>query len=156
MELTQPDRAAKFWRKFCSASGVDPNNPYQAWFFGNSPEMAFELAELVMSGKKFATASLAAVNEIRPEEAPVPDGYSVVTDFYGNPMCVIQTTEIRHLPYNEVDAQFASDEGEGDQTLEFWRDVHRKYFTREAGELRVDFDNKSLLCCERFKLLYPR
>ncbi len=139
---------------------IDPSiskgTSFQSWYFGNTSEMARELGELVISGKKFATASLAAVNEIKPDEAPIPDGYSVVTDFEGVPMCVIQTSEIRHLPFNEVDARFASDEGEGDQSLEYWQDVHWKYFSREAAELGIDFNETSLICCERFKLLYPR
>jgi len=71
-------------------------------------------------------------------------------------MCVIQTTEIRHLPFEDVDAQFASDEGEGDQSLEYWREVHWSYFTREAAELGLDFDKRSLVCCERFRLLHPK
>lgn len=145
----------EFRRKFCEASGTNPETPFQIWFFGNSSEMARELAELVISGKKTATASLVAVNKITPEIAPIADGYSVVTDFEGNPLCIIQTTEIRHLPFDEVDAQFAFDEGEGDQTLEYWRDVHWRYFTKEAAELNLEFNEKSLVCCERFRLLFP-
>jgi len=150
------DKVAKYWRVFCEASGVDPNAQYQAWHFGNTQEMALELAGLVLAGKKVATASLVSVNEIRPDEAPIEDGYSVATDFEGSPMCVIQTTEIRHLPFEEVDAQFASDEGEGDQTLKHWRDVHSRYFAREATELGMEFNSRSLVCCERFRLLHPR
>ncbi len=150
------ERATEFWAEFCAATGVSPDEPYQVWYFGNSPEMAFELATLVISGKKFATASLAAVNEIKPQEAPIMGGYSVVTNFDGEPLCVIQTTEIRHLPFDKVDAQFAADEGEGDQSLEYWREVHSQYFSREAAELGIEFNNVSIVCCERFMLLYPR
>lgn len=147
----------KYWDRFLIRNPEIPKDtPYQVWYFGNTLEMALALAELVISGRKFATASLAAVNEIKPKEAPIPEGYSVVTDFQGSPMCVILTTEIRHLPYEEVDAQFAHDEGEGDQTLGYWRDVHWRYFTREAAELGIDFDGKSVVCCERFALLFPR
>lgn len=145
-----------FWQNFCEASGTNADTSYQVWFFGNSSEMARELAELVISGKKTATASLVAVNKITPEIAPIADGYSVVTDFEGNPFGVIQTTEIRHLPFDEVDAQFAFDEGEGDQTLEYWRDVHWQYFKKEAAELNIEFNEKSLICCERFKLLFSK
>lgn len=155
--MTIPEKSADFWNEFrAETNGVGADEPYQVWYFGNTPELAMELADLVIAGTKFATASLAAVNEIKPDEAPILDGYSVVTDFHGSPMCVIQTTEIRHLPFREVDAQFAADEGEGDRTLEYWRDVHRRYFQREAAELGLDFDETSPVCCERFKLLYPR
>ena len=71
-------------------------------------------------------------------------------------MCVIQTTEIRHLPFHEVDAKFAYDEGEGDRTLESWRSEHHAYFTREAAELGFTFDEDSIICCERIQLLFPR
>lgn len=146
----------EFWLGFLEkASPTSADTPYQSWYFGNSPEMAAELAALVMSGKKTATASLASVNKLKPAEAPVPDGYSVVTDFDGHPLCVIQTTEIRHIPFEEVDAAFASDEGEGDQSLEYWRAVHEAYFTKEVAELGLSFDRTALVCCERFRLLYP-
>ena len=153
---TNSESIKTFWQEFCEISKMNPETPYQVWFFGNSSEMARELAKLVISGKKIATASLVAVNELKPEIAPIDSGYSVVTDFEGNPMCVIQTTEIRHLPFDEVDAKFAFDEGEGDQTLEYWREVHWRYFTKEVVELGIEFNEESLVCCERFKLLYPK
>jgi len=147
----------KFWKEFCQTnSEISSDESYQAWFFGNSSEMARELAELVISGKKTATASLFEFNKLHPELAPVDDGYSVVTDFEGNPLCIIQTTEIRRLPFDEVDAQFAFDEGEGDQSYEYWRDVHWRYFTKEAAENDLEFNEKSLVCCERFKLLFAK
>lgn len=154
--IVRSDKVVEFWNAFCASAGLNPDEPYQVWYFAKTPEVALELANLAIAGKKFATASLASVNEIKPEEAPIPDGYSVVMDFHGSPMCVVQTTEIRHLPFNEVDAQFASDEGEGDQTLEYWRDIHWRYFSREAAGLGLDFNERSIVCCERFRLLYPR
>ena len=154
--MAENERAAKLWAQFCAAAGVDPHEPYQVWYFGNTPEMARELAEFVLAGTKTATASLVAVNEVKPDEAPVHRGYSVVTDMDGVPLCVIRTTEIRHLAFADVDASFAFDEGEGDRTLEYWREVHDRYFSSEAAELGVEFGEDSMICCERFELLYPR
>jgi len=146
-----------FWAAFCSANAsVDQETPYQVWYFGNTHEMARELADLVLSGRKTATASSSNMNELQPEGAPRPDGYSVVTDFDGDPICVIKTSEIRQIRFNDVDAEFAADEGEGDLSLEFWRRVHRDYFAKEAKEHGFAFDDTSLICCERFTLLFPR
>jgi uncharacterized protein YhfF len=150
------DLVKQFWLEFCEMSSTNPKVPYQVWHFGNSEKMAKELAELVIIGKKKATASLVEFNQKHPEVAPIDEGYSVITDFTGNPLCVIQTTEIRHLPFNEVDAEFAFDEGEGDQTLADWREGHWSYFTKEAAENGLEFNEKSLICCERFRLLYPK
>lgn len=155
MMETSP-QVQEFWQKFCAASGTDSATPFQIWYFGNSSEMAAELAALVLEGKKTATASQLEFNRKFPADAPLRDGFSVVTDFEGAPLCIIQTTEIRQLPFDEVDAAFAADEGEGNQSLEYWRAVHRAYFTKEAAEHGFEFNEKSLVCCERFELKYPR
>lgn len=150
------DKAEAMWQMFCTETGLKADTQYQSWYFSDTPETATELAEIVLAGKKRATASSAAMNELEPEKAPVDHGYSVVTDFDGHPICVIRTSEIRHLPFNKVDAQFASDEGEGDQSLDYWRDVHWSYFTKEAAEYGFHFDENSIICCERFELLFPK
>jgi uncharacterized protein YhfF len=154
--MKDSDSIKTFWEEFCRTANVNSETPYQVWFFGNTSEMARELAELVISGKKTATASLLEFNETHPESAPIENGYSVVTDFEGIPLCIIQTTEIRYLPFKEVDAKFAFDEGEGDQTLEYWREVHRQYFTKEAKEFNLEFGENSLIACERFRLLFSK
>lgn len=147
----------EFWGMFLKTNPeVPPDTPYQVWYFGNSDEMARELAALVMSGRKTATASLLETNRREPENAPVDGGYSVVTDMEGRPLIVIRTTEIRHVPFRNVDAAFAYDEGENDQTLESWRNAHWDYFAREAERLGFGFDENSIVCCERFRLLFPK
>jgi uncharacterized protein YhfF len=147
----------RFWEEFCALEpSVSTDTPHQTWYFGNTREMAVELADLVLSGRKTATASLLAMNELNPSDAPQPDGYSVITDFDGIPLCVLQTTEIRHLPFDEVDERFASDEGEGDLSYDHWRRVHWDYFSREAAINGFEFDGNSIVCCERFRVLYPR
>jgi len=146
-----------YWQDFLALNPeVCADTPYQVWYFGNGSEQARELAELVLAGKKTATASLLETNKLQPEKAPLDNGLSVVTDFEGQPLCVVRTTEIRHLPFREVDAEFAYDEGEDDQTLESWRRGHRAYFPHEASELGFVFDENSIVCCERFRLLFPK
>jgi uncharacterized protein YhfF len=147
----------RFWAGFCAIEpSVDARTPYQVWYFGNTVEMAKDLANLVLSGRKTATASSAKMNELEPVNAPHLDGYSVVTDFLGEPLCVIQTVEVRQIPFDLVDAEFAADEGEGDLSLDHWRRVHWDYFTREAEKNGFEFDADSIVCCERFRLLFPR
>lgn len=151
------EQARAFWNAFCQQnSKIDPDALFQVWFFGNTREMARDLGELVVSGIKTATASSVAMEAIEPENIATIDGYSIVTDFDGVPLCVIQTTEIRTLAFNEVDPEFAFDEGEGDRTLKYWRAVHWKYFTREAADNGILFDDLSLIRCERFRLMFPK
>ena len=147
---------AEFWDRFCRDNAdIGAETPYQVWYFGNTPELAAELAQLVLSGKKRATASIEHEYRDNPDQAPVLGGYSVVTDFAGDPKCVVRTTELREIPFNEVDADFAFDEGEGDQSLDYWRGVHWDYFNRQCIELGIQPFETMPVICERFDLVYP-
>jgi ASCH domain len=55
---------------------------------------------------------------------------SIVTDWDGLPLCVIETTEVEVQAFQDVDEDFAADEGEGDLSLKYWKDVHWAYFER--------------------------
>ena len=146
----------EFWKEFCEISNIKPETPFQAWYFGLSSEVAEELCQLVLEGKKTATASLPWEYEDKPEEAPFVGGYNVVTDFDGNPKCVVRTTELRVVPFKEVDAEFAFDEGEGDQSLDYWREVHWDYFSRRCAAIGREPNTEMPVNCERFELLYPQ
>ena len=152
--MNNSESVQNFWANFCEKSGVDVETQYQVWYFGLGCEDALELCELVLQGKKTATASLVLEYENAPEDAPVIDGYSVVTDYDGEPKCVLRTTEIRVIPFAEVDAKFAFDEGEGDQSLDYWRKVHWDYFSRRCAEIGKKPHLEMLVNCERFELLY--
>jgi uncharacterized protein YhfF/ribosomal protein S18 acetylase RimI-like enzyme len=153
--LRSNDSIAAFWTGYCARAGLPATTPYQAWPFGDSPQLAHELAELVLHGPKRATAGLVAWNELHPEDAAVPDGYSVVTEFDGTPRCVIRTVWLDRRPLRDVDAGFAWDEGEGDRTLADWLDGHRHYFMRTCPPLGIAFSDDMPVQLERFELLYP-
>ena len=144
-----------FWAGYCARAGLPPQTPMQAWPFGDSTQLAHELVDLVIHGPKRATAGLAAWNDLYPEDAAVPDGYSIVTEYDGTPRCVIRTTWLDVRPLREVDAAFAWDEGEGDRTLADWLDGHRRYFGRVCPPLGIAFSDDIEVQLERFELLYP-
>lgn len=111
--------------------------------FGDSPALADELLELVIRGVKTATCSTEdEPNTSRPGER------WVVLDGHGAPHCVIETIEVTYRRFNEVEADFAFDEGEGDRSLAYWRDAHRSYFGRLGR-----FSEDMMLMCERFRLV---
>jgi len=148
-------RVAAFWTEYCRRAGLPEATAFQAWPFGDSPALAHELVELVLHGPKRATAGLVEYNERHPGEAPVADGYSVVTEFDGTPRCVIRTAWLQQRPLREVDAGFAWDEGEGDRSLADWMDGHRRFFSRECASLGIAFSDDLPVQLERFELLYP-
>jgi uncharacterized protein YhfF len=73
---------------------------------------------------------------------------SVVLDGRGRRACVIETCEVTIKRFDEVDAAFAWDEGEGDRSLEHWRREHERFFRKHGL-----FSENMLLVCERFRLV---
>lgn len=120
----------------------------QTFIFGDSAGMNAELLALVVAGRKTATCGALRDFESGAEAMPVVGRRDISLAWDGRPAVVIETVEVRELPFDEVDAAFAADEGEGDGTLAFWRQAHEAYFTRHGG-----FDPKMLLVCERFRVV---
>ena len=115
----------------------------RSFAFGDGPALADELLALVMKGVKTATCS----TEDEPNTS-TPGEQWIVLDGRGDPRCVIETTEVTYRRYDEMDAAFAYEEGEGDRSLDYWRNAHRTYFGR-LGKFREDM----MLMCERFRLV---
>jgi uncharacterized protein YhfF len=61
-------------------------------------------------------------------------------------LAVIETLDVSLQRRNDADAAFAYDEG--DRTLAYWREAHRRYFMR-LGKFAEDM----LLYCERFRVV---
>jgi uncharacterized protein YhfF len=111
--------------------------------FGDNPKLAAELSDLVLAGTK--TATCWAVSE---GQKTYVGKRMVMLDGHGSPAAILETVELFNRRFDEVDAGFAFDEGEGDRSLGYWRGAHRRYFTRR-GTFAPDMD----LWCERFRVV---
>jgi uncharacterized protein YhfF len=150
-----PPHISAFWGEFARAiGGADEERFYEAFFFGDSEEMASELAELVLRGRKRATAGALWSFEEAGKRLPQPGDLSIVTDWSGNPLCVIETQSVEVVPFGEVTAEFAATEGEGDGSLSFWHRAHRESFSRRCAAAGREFTESMLVACERFTVLY--
>jgi uncharacterized protein YhfF len=115
----------------------------RSFAFGDGPALADELLELVLNGVKTATCS----TEDEPNLS-TPGERWIVLDGRGAPRCVIESMEVTFRRFGDVDAAFAYEEGEGDRSLAYWRDAHRRYFGRQGK-----FSEDMMLMCERFRLI---
>ena len=153
MEL--PEAVRPFWNAFVTKAGPDATARfYEVFHFDDNEPSANELADLVLSGVKRATACLVWVYEARRMPIPKPGDLSVVTWWNGQPVCVIETTRVEIRPYDEVDADFAATEGEGDGSLAYWREAHWRFFSRECQRIGRPPDVKMPVVCERFEVVY--
>lgn len=151
----EPPRIAEIWNAFAnSVGGVDEARFHEAFHFADTEPLANDLADLVLAGTKRATAGALWCYEAEGKRLPAPGDLSVVTDWLGVPKCIIETITVDVVPFNQVTAEFAATEGEGDGSLEYWREAHRRYFSRECASHGRRFTEDMLVACERFKVVF--
>ncbi|WP_323111826.1 ASCH domain-containing protein, partial [Klebsiella variicola] len=73
--------------------------------------------------------------------------YNIILNGAGQPMCVIRTLRMQVIRFNEMTSELASKEGEGDLSLEYWNEGHKRYFEREgtySEEMELIFEEFEL------------
>jgi uncharacterized protein YhfF len=146
-----------YWNSFLATLPSDSpyrGKTYVAEGFGDHPRLADELGALVVSGIKTGTCS--SLWEWEAEGNPIPEFglITIVLNGAGEPICIIETTEVIQRRFNEVKEDFARSEGEGDLTLQYWREAHTTYFSRVLPKIGKQFSEDMPLVCERFQVIY--
>ncbi|MDQ0645619.1 ASCH domain-containing protein [Microbacterium murale] len=144
-----------FWTEVRAVHRDLPTSIPLAWAFGATPAHADDLLALVLAGTKTGTASSLWDYEASGDAIPEVGELSVILDGAGEPRAVIETTDVRIVPFDQVTAAHAHAEGEGDRTLAHWREVHEQYWRRHSENPRgyaIDMP----VVCEQFRLIHPR
>jgi len=150
-----PAHIVRFWQSFVQAQVEDPTPRFfEAFHFDDNEQSADELALLVLSGTKRATAGLIWSFEAASVPLPKAGDLSVVTNWAKTPLCVIETMRVDVVAYDQVSAEFAATEGEGDGSLGYWREAHWAYFGRECQRIGRFPDPKMPVVCERFAVVF--
>lgn len=118
-----------------------------AWPFGDSAELANQLAALVIAGKKVASCGSLqswSADALKPQ----PGGYNIILNGENQPVCVIRTTGLFLTRFDRVTPEMAMLEGEGDLNLDHWKREHQRFFQQE-GYFQPDME----LIFETFQLV---
>lgn len=134
---------------------VEATLPPPAWSFGDNPELADQLLDLVLAGTKTATATSLAELEQAGEPVPGRGDLSIVLDGAGHPRALIRTTDVQVLAFRDVTEEQAAAEGEDDRSLASWRREHSTYFRRVLAGGGAEFSEDLPVAIETFELLYP-
>lgn len=146
--------ADTFWQEFIKSTGKEDTLQYlECFHFDLTEEWANKLLALVLSGQKRATASSLLSYEKEGCRIPRVGDFSIVTDWEGVPHCVIETTAVTILPFNEITFDICKREGE-DDTLESWQNGHRHFFTEDGRQLGYEFSETMPVIFEDFKVVY--
>ena len=71
------------------------------------------------------------------------------------PKCVIETTNVRILPFKDITYDICRLEGE-DDSLESWRKGYISFFKEEGKELGYEFSEEMPVVFEEFEVVYQR
>ncbi len=149
-----PARLAAFWT---AARQDHPHLPAElpsAWAFGATPEHADGLLALVLAGIKTGTASSRWDYDFDGDPLPKTGELSIILDGRGAPSALIETLEVRTVPFDQVTEEHAFAEGEDDRTLASWRSIHERFWREHATSPR-GFAPDMPVVCERFRLIHP-
>ena len=111
---------------------------------GDDPQMAEELLDLVLKGKKTATSWATVHGELGTSIG----SKHIITDSKDTPKVLIETTALIKFKFSEVRPDIAKEEGEGDLSTEYWEREHERYF-RNEGTFSADME----VYCQKFKVI---
>ena len=122
--------------------------------YGDSPELSRKLLALIREGRKRAGASLLWAHEADGEPIPAVGDILIVLDDRLEPALVVRSTHVSILPFNEVSADYAALEGEGDLSLDYWRRAHWNFFGRECTRIGRERSETMPVVCGVFEVLH--
>ena len=153
---TAKQSVEEFWQEFKRTNDIEANvDYYDCFHFDNSEEWANKLLALVLAGKKTATASSLLYYQNNNVRQPQAGDYSIVTDWQGKPYCVIQTTAVTLIPFNEMTYDICKREGE-DDSLESWKSNHVNFFSQDGQDSGYQFTESMPVLFEDFKVVYVK
>jgi uncharacterized protein YhfF len=147
----------RYWNQYLASVPRRQDRPrryVESFSFGFTPADAREIAPLVLNGTKTATGSVLWSYEADKKPLPVVGDHWIVIVGSDAPVCIIETTQVRIIPFDEVTADDAWAGGEGDRSLANWRDIYWEYITRECQRIGREPNTKAPLVMERFRVVY--
>ncbi len=129
------------------------NADFDAWQFGVEADT---LAQLVIDGVKTATSSAYDLYEIDKEPIPKEGSYHIILNSRDEAVCLIKIIKVSFSPFNQVTQEHAFKEGEGDRTLDYWKQAHINFFTSLFEEYGLHFTTDKQVVLEEFEVIYPK
>lgn len=135
-----------------------------AGFAHPGTELRRRLVDLVLAGKKTATAGLLVEYQLDGDQIPARGLREAIIDADGRFVGEMETTECRVVRMADVDDEFTRDEGEGFSDAADWRAAHERFWGGDLDELRHrlgdpywSLTDDTEIVCQRFRLVerYP-
>ena len=141
------------WAEYIDNGNKDEK--HEAWAFCGGGREADELLALVKEGKKRGTASSLIAYRVENEPLPKVGDKSIILDSNNEAHLIIVTRKVTVTPFLQVHPYHGYMEGEGDRSLNYWREVHEIFFKPDYEAAGKDFDPMGEAVLEEFDVIYP-
>ena len=151
------EKTKAYLNKYLESLTTSERKQYQSFsadYFCADEHNANLCADLISKGQKKATCSLKHWYESDDEPMPHVGHLMVVTDWSGEPICIVVIDSVKECKYSDVSDEFAYLEGEGDRTLAWWRKAHWDFFVKECAELNIESCEDMMLFLEQFHVVH--
>ncbi len=99
---------------------------------GSPGEMRQRLNALILRGEKRATAGLVHCYEVENEVIESVGERLVLVDDEMQSIATVEVVRVEVVAFADVPFEFAQAESEGDESIEQWREGHRRFWTGEG------------------------
>ncbi|MGY3779103.1 ASCH domain-containing protein [Isobaculum melis] len=141
----------KLWQTCQKELNISNQPTPELMTFGNTKEMADELAELVLAGEKIATSSLLELYDYREAKISEVGDYALLLNGDSDAVAVVKVVRTTIQRFGDIDEQFAKEEGDG--SLANWLAIHLPYYTQQLARIDQPFSNDVLLHCIWFEVV---
>jgi uncharacterized protein YhfF len=121
--------------------------------YGDSEALCEQLLDLIRAGTKRAGTGLLWAYDNEGQPLPQAGDVGIVVNHRNEPVLLTRITRVEVVPFGEVTAEYAAIEGEGDGSLEYWRQGHWAFFGRECARLGLMPTERMPVVCSVFELL---
>ena len=148
---------SEFWKQYLKDTNQNENEAVYSGelVFENEGMTGRTQLSMVLSGSKTAMFTPLETIEINLEKMPVTGEVYVVLDTNDEPRCVIELTDVRIIPLNEISWELARKDGE-DEDMQDWKEKMEEFLEEEADLCGFEALPDSKIVCEIFKLIYKK
>ena len=131
-----------------------PHGPVRVDGYGDSADLSNELLGLIKSGRKRAGTGLLWAYEHDREPIAKTGDIEIVVDHLNQPALITRIVSSEIVAFNQVSAEYAAIEGEGDGSLDYWRKGHWNFFSRECRRIGREPTETMPVICNVFEVLH--
>ena len=144
-----------FWETFLEETGTPDTTVLTGYtYFGDSEEASVEALELLLSGEKTAVGHCLPAYMARKQRMPRVGDYTVVTDFYGNPCCILHTVDVTIAPLPEIPETLRRSE-RPELSPEDWLADKLRDFEAQSRAAKFHFHRELPVLLETVERVYP-